>query len=162
MNATEQVPVKESQESQHKLWLDSDWYILVDNHGHCLSENAEGALGFIVKLHHKEDRQSFMALKMPRLMGDTYRENAYIGRLMDQEAKAVRQSLTTTDNNAQIAPSSLLQASQGANDLRGTVNTTRNKEAYRGCINKLLDRQRVCKVQKSLKIVMYCTNNPNG
>jgi hypothetical protein len=80
---------KEASPAEIKLWVDEKWYIPIDNKGRCIGPCAEGALGFIVQLNCLDNPGHVLALKMPRLMGETYRENAYINDLMEKELKAV-------------------------------------------------------------------------
>ena len=68
-----------------RLWIGQDWYIPVDQIGRCVGETAEGALGFVIKVYSARQVGSFRALKIPRLLGDTHRENAYTCQLMEQE-----------------------------------------------------------------------------
>ncbi len=76
-------------EAEIQLWVDEKWYIPIDKKGRCVGPCAEGALGFIVQLKCLDNPEHVLALKMPRLMGETYRENAYINDLMEKELKAV-------------------------------------------------------------------------
>lgn len=69
-----------------KFWLDDEWFIPVDDNGEC-KEVYEGALGYVVRVRHKDSSGSGV-LKMPRLLGETLRENAYINDLMEQEIAA--------------------------------------------------------------------------
>lgn len=71
------------------LWIDEKWFIPIDEMGRCIGPCAEGALGFIVQLRCLDNPDHVLALKLPRLMGETYRENAYISDLMEKELKAV-------------------------------------------------------------------------
>lgn len=82
-----ETPVQ-GEPKQFKLWITDQAYILVNETGRCVSYCAEGALGFIVQLTSRAGGRGW-ALKMPRLMGETHRENAYISDLMDKELKAV-------------------------------------------------------------------------
>lgn len=75
---------------EHKLWLGQEWYLRVDSKGYCLSESAEGALGYVVKIDSSVNIKAHRALKIPRLLGDTHRENAYICQLMEQEVEATQ------------------------------------------------------------------------
>ena len=104
---------------EHKLWVMGEWYVPVDDKGQCIGKCAEGALGFVVKLHSAYDEQHQMALKLPRLLGDTHRENAYINDLTENELKAVRKIFQGGD-----APAGLLNAQvvQGS-PLRGPIST---------------------------------------
>lgn len=114
-----------------QLWVTNDWYIPVDADGFVVSESAEGALGFVIKLHSTRDPQSFQALKIPRLMGDTYRENAYIAELTEQELRAVRRVFGESDD-ASVTYGALLQANIVSDDLlRGPINTSRGTQDAR-------------------------------
>src|SRR5262245_42427775 len=76
-------------EEKARIHLGHNWYIPVDEHGYCVGTCYEGALGVIVQLlHSKNDDQRF-ALKMPRLLADTPRENHHICRLMEEERRVV-------------------------------------------------------------------------
>jgi serine/threonine protein kinase len=77
-----------------QLWLNHEWYIPVDQSGECQAESAEGALGYVIKLASQLNPNNHLALKMPRLLGDTHRENAYICQLMEQELEAANQVFT--------------------------------------------------------------------
>lgn len=88
-----------------KLWLTDDWYIPVDEYGKCIGKCFEGAVGFVVQLISHRNSDNFMALKIPRLMAETHRENAYITELMDKELKAVEKIFLGGGN-----PSGLLNA----------------------------------------------------
>jgi len=77
--------------NHHRLWISAKWYIPVDNHGECAGLCLEGALGFVVQLLSGEGDDLRRALKMPRLLGETHRENAYISDLMEKELQAVQE-----------------------------------------------------------------------
>lgn len=74
----------------YPLWIDDEWYIRVDAEGRCIGKCGEGALGFIVQLSSNRDDKAVRALKIPRLVAETERENAYISELLSHELAAVR------------------------------------------------------------------------
>jgi len=74
----------------YPLWISDTWYILLDEKGRCQKPCAEGALGFIIRLQSAVNEGHHMALKIPRLMGETRRENAYINQLAEKELKSVQ------------------------------------------------------------------------
>jgi hypothetical protein len=74
----------------YPLWISDSWYILLDEKGRCKEHCAEGALGFIIQLQSAVNAGHHMALKIPRLMGETRRENAYINQLAEKELKSVQ------------------------------------------------------------------------
>ncbi len=67
------------------LMITSDWYIPVDDTGRCLGPCYEGALGFVLQVTSRDGEH--FALKFPKMMGETHRENGYIVDLTEQEAK---------------------------------------------------------------------------
>lgn len=71
-----------------KIWIDRTYFITVDNDGYVLDEDClEGALGCIIKVRGRPtaDVQSIRALKIPRFLADTTRENAFIDTLLQNE-----------------------------------------------------------------------------
>jgi serine/threonine protein kinase len=107
----------------YPLWITNDWYIPVNKDGYVRGECAEGALGFVIKLHHLMNPELYQALKVPRLMGDTYRENAYIADLTEKELWAVREVF----GRQGLGVGSLLQAYVVNDDyLRGPISTARS------------------------------------
>lgn len=105
---------------EHRLWLTHEWYIKVDDQGQCKSRCNEGALGFVIQLHSVADEMHHMALKLPRLLGDTRRENAYITQLMEQEARAVKNVF-----RAGRITDCLLEADTSLDVLRKDIDTIR-------------------------------------
>lgn len=69
-----------------KIWIKVDHYIPVDRSGYVLGTCAEGSLGCVIQMIGPDAR---FALKIPRLLADTIRENAYIVKVTDQELKNV-------------------------------------------------------------------------
>lgn len=76
--------------TEERLWLDREYYIPIDRDGYCTGVCAEGALGFVIKTQSRADAGA-QALKIPRLMGDTHRENAYISQLLEGEMQTVKE-----------------------------------------------------------------------
>ena len=71
--------------SRNKLWLDGDHYIEIDSEGRCIGECPEGALGCVIQVQSHNGRFGKLALKLPRLLGETHRENAYITGIVNKE-----------------------------------------------------------------------------
>lgn len=88
--AINEEPASSAESEYHCLWISDRWYIPVDSSGQCVGPCAEGALGFVVQLQSKDKEGHRAALKIPRLMGETHRENAYISDLMEKELRAVQ------------------------------------------------------------------------
>ncbi len=94
MDATNGEP-KESAD----FWITNDYFIRLDKNGCTLDEDSDtlqGALGYVIKLYNKSLSNSgsngdkeFLALKIPKLHGETHRENAYIAGLMQREVEVV-------------------------------------------------------------------------
>jgi hypothetical protein len=66
-----------AEQEYYNLWINDEAFIRVDREGRCLNYCAEGSLGLIVQLLSDKSDKSW-ALKIPRLVGETHRENAYI------------------------------------------------------------------------------------
>ncbi len=79
----------------YKLYIDEKWYIPVDSQGYCVGLCYEGALGVVVQL--RNDKGGVYALKIPRLLADTLKENSYICELLNEEERNVNEIFTTQD-----------------------------------------------------------------
>ncbi|MEM7517931.1 MAG: hypothetical protein AAF368_13535, partial [Planctomycetota bacterium] len=75
--------------NRYALWLQDDLKIFVDPEGYVLDSCAEGAFGIVIEAWDA-DGQLRTALKFPRLLADTIRENAYIVQLTELEAQMSR------------------------------------------------------------------------
>ncbi len=88
-----------------KIWIDQDWYIPVDDQGYCAGVCAEGTLGVVIQiLMDGTDGKSRQALKIPRLLGDTFRENLYIQDIMESEINSVGNMWQQQANIAGVLP----------------------------------------------------------
>jgi serine/threonine protein kinase len=105
----------------YKLWIRNAWYIPVDSSGRCVGPCAEGALGFIVQLLSDRKKDYSLALKIPRLMGETHRENAYISDLMEKELRSVEDIMLTDGMREGLLPTESLLESGGP--VRGQIKT---------------------------------------
>ncbi|MCP4356222.1 MAG: hypothetical protein GY793_11490 [Proteobacteria bacterium] len=114
--------MNENINGEHRLWLDHEWYIPVDNNGMCISACAEGSLGFIVQLHKEEKGADWKrAIKLPRLMGETHRENAYINELLTKEAEiAMKIALEDHGTRGLLSPFSVNRTKARINTERGS------------------------------------------
>jgi hypothetical protein len=113
----------------YKLWIRNAWYIPVDSSGRCVGPCAEGALGFIVQLLSDRKKDYSLALKMPRLMGETHRENAYISDLMEKELRSVEDIMLTEGMREGLLPTESLLETGGP--MRGQIKTDNGPEAAR-------------------------------
>lgn len=77
--------------TENRLWITEDYFCRFDENGRILAmDTYEGALGYVIKLYNdNHDELEYAALKIPKLVGSTHRENAYINDLMFQEEKTV-------------------------------------------------------------------------
>lgn len=99
----------------HRIWITMDYFVTVDRRGYVLGTCFEGALGCVIPLCSADGTFSF-ALKIPRAMADTIRENAFICQIVELEAGMVRVA-----NERAGVNSGLLPAELGLRDvLRGT------------------------------------------
>lgn len=78
-----------SDATTYKIWITADWYVEVDSNGF-VKVCYEGTLGCILQLRSGDPVvQTRLALKLPRLVTDTIRENAYVCEIMQDECSAV-------------------------------------------------------------------------
>ena len=86
-----------------KVWLSKGYYIRVDQNGHVDDADClEGALGCIIRVHSpigERNQNQTRALKVPRLLADTQRENAFICTLLEKEFTIVRKVLGERGGN---------------------------------------------------------------
>src|SRR5215469_7241755 len=74
-----------SRDDEHQIWLNPSYYIRVDTAGYVIGTCAEGALGCVLQLVQAGDNRPRFALKIPRLLADTVRENANIVLVTEDE-----------------------------------------------------------------------------
>ncbi len=105
-------------EGEGALPISSNEYIPINQEGQCIGICGEGAFGFVIGLKRflnasgkpDENDPTENALKIPRLVADTYRENAFISEIMEQEG-ATAQAIYSSDtgNLAPYVPNSSAQ-----------------------------------------------------
>jgi serine/threonine protein kinase len=107
-----------------KVFLNNSLYIGVDQSGYC-ANFAEGALGCVVEVRNSAVPGSVKAFKLPRLLADTVRENAYIEDLMQKEVENLR----TVEGNLIAARQGLLGFDLGGEGyLKGLVQSAGSLE----------------------------------
>lgn len=98
-----------------RIWITIDLFLTVDAQGFVVGACFEGALGCVVPLSSRDGVCRF-ALKLPRAMADTTRENAFICQIVDTEARIVVLANVGASVNCGLLPAEL-----GLRDvLRGT------------------------------------------
>lgn len=88
----------------HKLPLSPLYSVEVDDAGYLSGTVFEGALGFVIKIATTDG--TFRALKVPRLLADTDKDNAYISSILEHEIAIARKlvgspGLTGVDHGGQ-------------------------------------------------------------
>lgn len=116
MDTTSSSVLKNTNDTTIKLWIDNTFYIPVDSQGFCNGTCYEGALGYIIQLK-SDDGKKLAALKIPKLTGDTFRENAYISELMEKEFDSVGTIFGGGEVTGLLNPLVL------SSPLRNTINT---------------------------------------
>lgn len=108
----------------NRIWLTHEFFIPVNDKGQCVGRCNEGALGFVLQLQSDRRPGFYQALKLPKLTGETARENAYISELLEKELAAVEQVMLKADEQVEIGGAELLQAQVGGGSLlRRQINT---------------------------------------
>lgn len=100
MNTNIQTKSQSQSSSFFHLYVNADYHVTVDEKGYCASERYEGALGMILQIVSSTGGGGRLALKIPRLLADTARENSYIARLAEFERNIVNEltNLGATDH----------------------------------------------------------------
>src|SRR4051812_7124503 len=83
---------KEPTSVARRIWVDEQWFINVDDRGYVTGDSFEGALGCVIQLQDYRNPTHKRALKIPRLLADTVRENAYICTLTENEVTNVQKA----------------------------------------------------------------------
>ena len=145
-----------------RIWLDRRWFIEVDEQGY-VTRSDEGTLGCILQMRHARDDGTTAvdglkhALKLPRLLADTTKENAYICEIADDEIRNVMKS--HIDGNQ-----GLLTAQTGSQDWLLGKRTTSDclhidGAEQNGCILLFqfskTKRPRVCAVRKDDEFIVF-------
>lgn len=81
--------VRGAQGRIERVWINSTWYVEVDERGY-VRRSDEGTLGCVLQLRKDDDPKSRLALKIPRLLADTVKENAYICEITKDEVQNVQ------------------------------------------------------------------------
>lgn len=113
--------------THHRLYLNESWYLMIDDQGYLTGSRwAEGALGCVIQLHADRGGNK-MALKIPRLLADTIRENAFIAQMLEHEEEIVHYA-----NVEAPQPSGLLRVQLAhRNPLHGLRQLANQSESVR-------------------------------
>jgi serine/threonine protein kinase len=84
-------PIQHPAGDIHRIWITSNYFLRVDSKGFIVGTCFEGALGCVVPLLSVSDSNR-LALKIPRMLADTVRENAFISQVVNEEAKIVHRA----------------------------------------------------------------------
>lgn len=82
------APPNDEPAGAHRIWVNSNYFLRVDADGYLMGICYEGALGCVVPLLSDFDGNR-LALKIPRMLADTVRENAFISQVVNAEAAIV-------------------------------------------------------------------------
>src|SRR5712671_6782357 len=72
-----------------KIWIYNDIFVPVDEFGYLAGPYYEGALGVVVPMLGTRSANEKYALKIPRMLADTVRENAFIAKVTEDESDVV-------------------------------------------------------------------------
>lgn len=122
-----------SAQQPYRLYINREWYIEVTGTGHVHGACFEGAFGCVIPLHEEpspgrpSDR---LALKIPRLIADTLRENEFIRHIVETEASFVREANRDRTYYTGLVPIERLQFGllRGVRELRGNPDDPRTKQ----------------------------------
>ncbi|MEZ4427543.1 MAG: hypothetical protein R3A51_07645, partial [Nannocystaceae bacterium] len=106
----------------HTIWINEQWRINVDGHGYLAVPHFEGALGCVIQLLPADGGDNRLALKIPRLLADTVRENAFINQIVEGEAEIVVKANERLGLHSGLIPVQLAQCNllRGPRQLRNS------------------------------------------
>lgn len=111
----------------NRIFIDTQWYIPIDDRGYCAGRYFEGALGCVIQLRRMDDgsnpgQEQYRALKIPRLRGDTVEENQYIDGLSQEEVgfavRFAQQQLLLGKDGLEHPLRAMRSLSRGPDDMR--------------------------------------------
>ncbi|HEY0134735.1 MAG TPA: hypothetical protein VGB85_11660, partial [Nannocystis sp.] len=116
-----------------KLFINREWYLEVTSEGYVHGPCFEGAFGCVIPIHAESgsgDGPDRLALKIPRLMADTVRENEFIRHIVETEAEFVRKANREMNYNTGLVPIERLQFGllRGVRELRGNADDPRTRQ----------------------------------
>lgn len=133
--ATILVPPREPE----RIYINPHWHVTVDRAGYVIGLWFEGAFGCVIPMVRNASIShpnlgDFLALKIPRLLADTIRENEFIRQIVESEAKLVAEA-----NRGEGPNSGLIPTQEIAHDLLRGIRQLRGVEdaaisAQDGCI----------------------------
>jgi serine/threonine protein kinase len=76
-------------ENMNRIWISKELFVWVDDAGFLVGPYYEGALGCVIPALGDDEGLKKQALKIPRMLADTVRENANIARITEDESDVV-------------------------------------------------------------------------
>lgn len=86
-----------------RVFINREWYLQVDREGFIDGLWFEGAFGCVLPMYHVHDNER-LALKIPRLLADTVRENEFIRHIVETEARIVAVANRGVAYNSGLVP----------------------------------------------------------
>lgn len=133
MPSTRPTPLPADLADAHRIWVNANYFLRVDRDGYLMGICYEGALGCVVPLLSADDNNR-LALKIPRMLADTVRENAFISQVVNAEAAIVYRA-----NQEYKAAGGLIPVQAYGRDVLRGLRELRNSgeadaQAQDGCI----------------------------
>ncbi len=121
-----------------RIYVKRNWYLSVNAEGYIEGNYCEGAFGCVIPLNYvgdePGDERQRLALKIPRLLADSVRENEFIRQIVETEARLVTKANQDVSHMSGLVPTQEIDSDilRGVRELRGCDDETRRRQD--GCI----------------------------
>ena len=122
-----------------RIYINPHWHVTVDSAGYVVGLWFEGAFGCVLPMMRNTTRPGtiggdYLALKIPRLLADTVRENEFIRQIVETEAELVAEANRGEGPNSGLVPTQEIAHDilRGIRQLRGVEDAAIT--AQDGCI----------------------------
>lgn len=121
-----------------RIYVKRNWYLRIDAEGYVEGNYCEGAFGCVIPLHHAGDDHEVskqrLALKIPRLLADSVRENEFIRQIVETEARLVAKANQDVSHVSGLVPTQEIDSDilRGVREMRGCEDEARRSQD--GCV----------------------------
>lgn len=121
-----------------RIYVKRNWFLRVNPEGYVEGNYCEGAFGCVIPLNwagdERGDGRQRLALKIPRLLADSVRENEFIRQIVETEARLVAKANHDVCHVSGLVPTQEIDSDilRGVRELRGCDDELRRGQD--GCI----------------------------
>lgn len=131
-------PTRICRVAPERIYVKRNWYVRVNPEGYIDGNYCEGAFGCVIPLHYAGDEREAgvqrLALKIPRLLADSVRENEFIRQIVETESRLVAKANQDVCHVSGLVPTQEIDSDilRGVRELRGCDDELRRGQD--GCI----------------------------